>query len=295
MRSTVVFLLSLSFLATACLNSFLGIVGFLKTSETLEIYIILDIVLGTLAFLYWLVDRPDYTGETRPVGITLLAVENLALGVIIGFEALALLLLPLIGLIGVIVGAFGLGLLWLGKGLWDGKEWALQIMFVVVVIGIIVSLISLLFGLTILAGNLILAFYQLWYLQRPHVRDFFYEHTHSIRQSRRLLSPRVSPAAQNWTLPRFSQSPLTRTCQTCGMKNPMNSMYCFNCNLRMFPVSFVPPSGQSESSLRQNLERVQDELQKMQRAKESGKIVDPTFFEKAYSERRTEEQELKAR
>lgn len=60
------------------MNSFLGIVGFLKTTETLDSYIIFDIVLGTVAFLYWLVGRPDYTGETRPLGITFLAVQTIA-------------------------------------------------------------------------------------------------------------------------------------------------------------------------------------------------------------------------
>lgn len=164
-----------------------------------------------------------------------------------------------------------------------------------IVIGIIVSLISLLIGFTLGAGTLILAFYQLWYLRRPHVGSFFYGTFIPTARVAASSLPRSGPVAQSEIRASFPQSPQTRTCQTCGMKNPMNSMYCFNCNLRMFPISFIPPSGQSDSSLRQNLERVRDELQRMQRAKEAGKIVDSTLFEKAYAERRAEEQELKAR
>ena len=83
---------------------------------------------------------------------------------------LLLLFLPVVGLLGLFAGGIGLGFLFLAKGLWNGKGWSLEIIFVLTAIGIIAAVVFLLLYGT---GAPILAAYQLWYLGRPHIRNFF--------------------------------------------------------------------------------------------------------------------------
>src|SRR5437762_4357438 len=110
---------------------------------SLEIGVVLDIVAGSLALVYWSYHKPDYVANARPLGVSITAVESGLIGIILVVEAIILLFLPVVGILGVLVGAVGVGFFELGKGLWDGKGWAQEIMMLLSVIGIIVSLVLL--------------------------------------------------------------------------------------------------------------------------------------------------------
>jgi len=172
LRSTVVFLLSLCFYASAMVNALFAVLAASSISldlVSLEIGVVLDIVAGSLALIYWSYHKPDYVANARPLGVSITAVESGLIGIILVVEAIILLFLPVVGILGVLVGAVGVGFFKLGKGLWDGKGWAQEIMMLLSVIGIIVSLVLLPRG----EGNPILSLFQLWYLRRPHVSQFF--------------------------------------------------------------------------------------------------------------------------
>lgn len=171
MRSKTTLYLGLSFLATAGANYLQGLVTGFSNAAVRELSLALNVIAGFISIFYWFIDKPDYSSGRRPLGLTLLAIENVLVGLALGVEAILLLLLPVIGLVGVIVGGIGLGIIWLGKGLWEGNDVALMITIWLSAIGIVVGLFGFVFGL----GVPILAFYQLWYLRRPYVTGFFYQ------------------------------------------------------------------------------------------------------------------------
>jgi hypothetical protein len=78
-----------------------------------------------------------------------------------------------LGIFGVVFAGLGIGFIMLAKGLLDGELWALQIMLILtligtvagVVVGIIVSRQSL--------GIPLLSLFQLWYLRRQNVSNYF--------------------------------------------------------------------------------------------------------------------------
>ncbi len=77
-RSNPVLLLSLSFFATAAQDLLLGTIRF-SSLGIVEISAVVQLILGVLALVYWLLVTPDYRGM-RPLGVTLLAIENVAVG-----------------------------------------------------------------------------------------------------------------------------------------------------------------------------------------------------------------------
>jgi hypothetical protein len=172
-RSSVVFFLSLSFFGSAMLSYLLGLVFPPATVEELnsvQVTVILDVAAGIITLSYWAIWKPDYLTADRPLGITILAIGIALGGLFLVAAGLLIFFLPVFGIIGVLAGGIGIGFLFLARGLWTGKEWSLEIMFVITAIGMIISIVFLLFYRT---GTPILAAYQLWYLGRPHIRDFF--------------------------------------------------------------------------------------------------------------------------
>ncbi len=166
-RSNTVLLLTICCFATAGQDSLLETLGF-PNSQYLQLSSIINIVWGSIALSYWLLAKPDYSGG-RPLGITILAIQNGFVGVVLGFEGLVLLLLPVIGLVGVLLGGAGIGFLWLAKKLLEGSATAREIQFFLTVIGLIASPFAILFGL----GNPIISLFELWYLRRAYVMNFF--------------------------------------------------------------------------------------------------------------------------
>jgi len=228
---------------------------------------------------YWLLRGSEDLMGARPLGITILGVENYIAGVTVAIAGILLLFLPIFGIIGVIVIAIGVAIIYLGKGLWNGAEWAVGIQTILTIIGIIAGFVGLAFH----SGNPTLAIFQVWYLRRPYVREFF----------QRLDSTTV------WSgLPSKSGLPSEQTCMACGARTPTVNPYCSNCGIRIFSSSEGFPFGgafEDERIVSLKLERVQAELQKLNRLKQEGKIVDPNLFERAYSERASEHERLKAK
>lgn len=171
-RSRTVLLLSLSAFGSAALNllpAIFTIPNIPGAADALRFDVVIDATIGLVALAYWFVDKPNYATRSRPFGVTLLAVETILVGLVSISEGVFLLFLPVIGIIGVIIAGFGLVFFKLGKGLWDGKEWSREIMLVLSALAIIISFVLEFAAL----GNPILAIYQLWYLRRPYVANYF--------------------------------------------------------------------------------------------------------------------------
>src|SRR6266567_8519255 len=168
-RSNTVLLLAISLLATAGQDALSIAIGF-PNPGVLDYSIALYSILCLLAFAYWAVAKPDYSLSSRPFGITLLAIQTGVIGLVLVFEGLVLLLLPIIGLAGVIIGGLGLGFLWIAKKQLEGVEVGRTIALFQSLLGIFASPIAILYGLF----APILALFQFWYLRRPYVKDFFY-------------------------------------------------------------------------------------------------------------------------
>jgi hypothetical protein len=173
-RSNTVFLLAVSLFASAILASTIGLVTTpgigLGGLGTVQFTAVFYLAAGIIVFLYWLWDRPDYSTSARPLGVILIAIEIGLTGAVLVVAAVILLLLPIIGIIGVAIGAVGAGSLLEAKGLLDGKEWAVIIILLLTVLGIISGAVVLaLYG----AGAPLVSVYQLWYLRRPQARRFF--------------------------------------------------------------------------------------------------------------------------
>jgi hypothetical protein len=249
------------------------------SGSTGTITAIVEAAAGIISLAYWGLAQPQNLRGSRPLGIAILAAENLILGIILALSGVVLLFLPVIGIIGAAIAAVGIGLAYLGRGLWNGREWALTIETIVTVIQIISAFAALAFRL----GNPTLTVVQLWYLRRPNVQEFF-----ETQDSTTLWSGRVSRP----------QLRSEKTCMVCGARNPGSNANCSNCGLSIFSDSDgIPFAGavETERIVRLKLERVQDELRVMDRIKQENKIVDSSIFEKAHSEREFENRRLKAK
>jgi hypothetical protein len=267
-------LLSVAFFISAGLDFTLS--GFNSLSAILVV--IAEIAAGTIALLYSIFTPPGDVKGARPLGVTLLGLENVVAGAFGGFAGIALLFLPIIGIVGVIVIAIGVGLAYLGRALLNGAEWAALVQIVIAFVGIIVGFV----GLALHSGNPVLPIFQLWYLRRPYVQEFFH-----IPYQSTLGSGREN---------KFGLA-LEKTCMACGALDPNANMYCSNCGIRIFSsADGVPFAGavENERIVRLKLEIVREELRKMDKIRQEGKIVDPIIFQKAYSERDYESRRLKA-
>jgi hypothetical protein len=234
---------------------------------------------GIISLAYWGLARPQDLSGNRPLGIAILAAENMILGIILALTGVVLLFLPVFGVVGVAIAGVGVGLAYLGRGLWNGREWALTIETIVSVVQIISAFAALAFRL----GNPTLAIFQLWYLKRPNVQEFF-----EMQDGTTLWSGRIST----------QQLRSEKKCMVCGARNPGSNVSCLNCGLRIFSDSDgIPFAGavETERIVRLKLERVQEELRVMDRIKQDNKIVDSNLFEKAYTEREFENRRLKAK
>ena len=252
-------------------------IDFTISGSTGTITAIVEAAAGIISLAYWGIARPRESTSTRPLGIAILAAENLIGGLILVVGGILLLFLPVLGIIGAGAVAVGVGLVYLGRGLWNGREWALTVGTVVAVIAIISGFAAVAFH----QGNPTLAIFQLWYLRRPYVEEFFQDSSTTGSSS---LSRPVSRTED--------------TCPVCGARSQRANASCSNCGIRIFSSSDgIPFAGaaENENILRLKLERLQEELQKMDRIKQEGRVPDPSIFEKAYSERESENRRLKAK
>ncbi len=125
----------------------------------------------------------------RPTGVTILAILSFLGGILFllgGFGMMAAsayvesmktvqgipagFLSPFFGILALVSIALGILYFILGWGLWTGKGWAWVLGVVLSVIGIIMGILSIKGGgiLTIIINAIIL-----YYLYRPHVKEFF--------------------------------------------------------------------------------------------------------------------------
>ena len=135
--------------------------------------------------------------KKRPTGVTIIAILIIIGGILLllagigGVAVGSLFISQIIGLgfviIGAIILAVGIGYLVVSYGLLKGKRWALTITVVLLFIGIVINVVSIIFGsfainmdistfLTVNSGNIagiIISVIILYYLYRPHVKSYF--------------------------------------------------------------------------------------------------------------------------
>ena len=135
--------------------------------------------------------------KKRPTGVTIIAILIIIGGILLllagigGVAVGSLFISQIIGLgfviIGAIILAVGIGYLAVSYGLLKGKRWAWTITVVLLFIGIVINVVSIIFGsfainmdissfLTVNSGNiagLIISVIILYYLYRPHVKSYF--------------------------------------------------------------------------------------------------------------------------
>jgi hypothetical protein len=127
--------------------------------------------------------------KTRPIGVTILAILEVVIGLVMVFEGSGLAVLgalagmfsqgfsdllgALSGILGGILIAIGILSLFTAFGVWTGKGWAWTVSLVLAILG-------LLFGLIIMIGSAVLEIVwiivyaiMIYYLYRPNVRSFF--------------------------------------------------------------------------------------------------------------------------
>ena len=127
--------------------------------------------------------------KTRPIGVTILAILEALIGLVMVFEGSGLAVLgalagmytqglsdllgALAGILGGILIAIGILSLFTAFGVWTGKAWAWTLSLVLAILG-------LLFGLIFMIGSLVLEIVwiivyaiMIYYLYRPNVRSFF--------------------------------------------------------------------------------------------------------------------------
>lgn len=268
-------LLSVALFVSGSLDFILS--GFNSLTSTLAA--IAEIVSGVIPLVYAMFRREEHVAGARPLGITILGVEDLIAGVLLGSLGIVLLFLPIAGIIGVALIAVGAGIGYLGKALLNGDGWAKTVQTVLTFFGIVLGFVGLAFH----TWNPVLAIFQIWYLRRPNVLEFFEMPYETTLWGEHMSNPGMASE---------------KTCMACGAVNPNEIMYCSNCGIRVFSSSDgIPFAGaiEDERIVRLKLERAQSELQKMDKIKEEGKIVDNTVFEKAYSERDRESRRLKSK
>ena len=177
LRSNTVFVLSLCLFGEVIQYSALTMLNpptIPGTTETIRGLLVVYIALGVIAFGYRFVNQPDYTAlSQKPLGIALMMVQNAILGVGFVIEGLILLFLPVPGITGIVLAAIGIGFFKLAKGLSDGHAWALEVMLVLTVIGILGGVVVGIIVSQLGFGIPILSLFQLWYLRRSNVADFF--------------------------------------------------------------------------------------------------------------------------
>ena len=135
--------------------------------------------------------------KKRPTGVTIIAILIIIGGILLllagigGVAVGSLSISQIIGLgfviIGAIILAVGIGYLVVSYGLLKGKRWAWTITVVLLFIGIVINVVSIIFGsfainmdistfLTVNSGNIagiIISVIILYYLYRPHVKSYF--------------------------------------------------------------------------------------------------------------------------
>jgi hypothetical protein len=171
----------------------------------------------------------------RPLGIALLAVLHviqafifflggiamIALGAFIRRRLVGILHLLhgvayLIGVVLIVLALLYLGLAW---GLWTGKGWAWVLSLIIAVLGIIVSLVSLVGGGLGAFVVLVLDGIIVFYLFTPNVRAFFGEQKPAATPL-----PGTEPP-QSTTQP----SGAARYCPNCGAPVQPNERFCMHC------------------------------------------------------------------
>jgi drug/metabolite transporter (DMT)-like permease len=135
--------------------------------------------------------------KKRPTGVTIIAILIIIGGILLLFAGIggvavgSLFISQIIGLgfviIGAIILAVGIGYLVVSYGLLKGKRWAWTITVVLLFIGIVINVVSIIFGsfvinmdrstfLTVNSGNIagiIISVIILYYLYRHHVKSYF--------------------------------------------------------------------------------------------------------------------------
>ncbi len=127
--------------------------------------------------------------KTRPIGVTVLAILEALVGLVMVFEGSGLAVLgalagmftqglsdllgALAGILGGILIVIGILSLFTAFGVWTGKGWARTVSLVLIILG-------LLFGLIFMIGSPVLEIVwiivyaiMIYYLYRPNVRSFF--------------------------------------------------------------------------------------------------------------------------
>jgi hypothetical protein len=125
---------------------------------------------------------------SRPIGIAILAVLDIVVGVILLLAGLGLAAAgsssmlatygygSLSGLVTILGGFFllvGLLAVLVGWGFWTGKGWAWTLAVVLYVLGLLLSLLSLVSGIIPSIVSVLIEGLILWYLWRPNVRAYF--------------------------------------------------------------------------------------------------------------------------
>ena len=170
--------------------------------------------------------------KARPTGITILIILE-AIGsllLLIGGIALVALgrfagdIIPvpipripiggLFALFGVVLLVLGLAGFFVCWGLWNGKGWAWSVALVLAVIGAIIGLTSLQWGIVGLAVNGFIAYY-LW---QPHVKAFFSKEVQAPPQPVRL------------------QPEVVVYCGSCGTANSRENKFCSKCGTELKTV-----------------------------------------------------------
>ena len=132
---------------------------------------------------------PPPPPRQRPTGITVLALLEFILGglaILLGIAFIALgpyisqLMPGLPPLISLLVGGLGIGFLLagliglvVGWGLWTGKGWAWWLTVILEALGLLSGLAGIAMGDPSSLIGLLIAALILWYMFKPHVKDFF--------------------------------------------------------------------------------------------------------------------------
>ena len=109
--------------------------------------------------------------RNRPLGVTIIAILVVigGIGSLLG-GLVVIMLIPLLGIILVII---GLAYFAVAYGLWNGLNWAWSITLIVSVIGIVVSLGSLVVGNIGSLFQVIINAIVIYYLYRPNVKAYY--------------------------------------------------------------------------------------------------------------------------
>jgi len=125
----------------------------------------------------------------RPTGITVLALLQFvggAIAIILGLVFIAVgpmlpgiaaglppMLSALVSILGVFLLVAGLVALVVGWGLWTGKGWAWWLTVIIECLGLVSGLVSIASGDLSALFGLAIAALILWYMFKPHVKNFF--------------------------------------------------------------------------------------------------------------------------